>query len=107
MYQIGINAVEPAEGFVISAQNNFVSSRKLNADAIIRERTLRVEVEDENVTVPLKAYDFVALVTPRHVTGIAEQPSVLRFRQIHDAVEFVQKFVLQCVVVCEMENFLS
>lgn len=62
VHQVSVNAVEPSECFVICAQNNFVTSREFNADAIICEGSLGVEVEDENVTIAFEADDLIALV---------------------------------------------
>lgn len=94
VHHVSVNAVEPSECFVISAQNNFVISREFNADTVICEGSVGVEVEDENVTIAFEADDLVTLVCPRHVARVFIQPAVLFFCQVHCAVELIQEFVL-------------
>lgn len=94
-----VDAIEAAEGLIVGAQHDFVRSGKLDADAIVREGSIRVEVEHEHMTVPLEADDFVALVGPSHVSRIAVQPTVLFLGQVHRTIELVQEFVLQGLII--------
>lgn len=95
----GVDTVEAAESFIIGAQHDFIRSWKFNSDAVVGEWAIGIEVEDEYVTIPLEADNFVAFVTPRHVSWVAVQPAILLLSQIHCAIELVEKFILQGVVV--------
>lgn len=99
MRSAGVDAIETPKGLVVGAQHDFVRSRILDADAIVREGSIRVEVEHEHVTVPLEADDFVALMSPSHVSRIAVQPTVLFLGQVHRTIELIQEFVLQRLII--------
>lgn len=96
-----VYSIESAVSFVISAQNDFVSSWKFDSNAIIGERSFGVEVENKNVTVSFKSDDFIALMCPSDVARIHVQPAIFFFCQVHVTIEVVEKFVLQCRIVCE------
>lgn len=80
MIKTRVNTIKAAENVVISAQNDFVSSWKFHANAIIGEGSLRIEIEHKNVTVSFKSDDFVTFMCPSDVTRIAVEPAVTFFR---------------------------
>lgn len=99
VHLIRINAIEAAESFVVGAENDFVRPRLVHPDAVIGERPLVVKVEHKHVIIALEADYLVALVTPVDVTRVAVQPAVLLLASVHRAIEFVQEFVLQRLVI--------
>lgn len=68
---ICVDTVEATKSFIIGAQHDFVRSWKFNSDAVVGEWAIGIKIEDEYVTVPLEADDFVSFVTPCHVSWIA------------------------------------
>lgn len=94
-----VNAIEAAEGFVVGAENDFVRAGLVHTNAVICKRPLMVKVEHKHVIVALEADDFVALVTPVYVAGVTVQPAVLLFACVHFAIKFVEKLVLQSLII--------
>lgn len=98
-----LNPAEAAELRRVGVEDDAVSARLLDADAVVGEAAAGVEVEDPEQARALEGDDLVAVVLERDVRLRAVQPAVLLLRPLHLAVELVQELVPQQVVVGEVE----
>lgn len=98
-----LDAPETTDLLGIGVEHDLVGPGRLDADAIIREALRSVEVEDEDAAAALEHDDLVALVLEADVRLGRVQPPVVRLRQVHLAVELVEVFVPQEVVICEVQ----
>jgi hypothetical protein len=74
----------------IRAEHNAVCALLLDADAIVGEAALGVEVEDPEQACALKDDDLVALVLEGDVGLWGVEPAIFLFGPLHFAVEFVE-----------------
>lgn len=98
-----INISMPAKVLAIGAQHNAVGALLLDANAVVGEAALRVEVEDPQQARALKHNDLVALVLEADVRLRRMQPAVLLLCPLHLGVEVVEESVAQELVVDEVE----
>ena len=92
-----------AKVLAVGAEDDSVGALLLDADAVVGEAVLGVEVEDPEKAGALEDDDFVALVLQADVGLRRVQPAVLLFGPLHLAVEFVEESVAQEVVIDEVE----
>ncbi len=104
-----VNSIEPSETLFVTGEHNLVLSGLLNANAIVRERLRRVEVEDEKNSGTLEDDLFIDVVLQGHmclydgmsssshqwtgearVTWGAGKPLVFGLQVVHGFVEVVQ-----------------
>jgi hypothetical protein len=98
-----IDVAVAAKRLCIGAEHDAVCTFLLDADAVIREAVLGMEVEDPQQARTLKHNDLVALVLEGDVSLRGVQPSVFLLCPLHLGVEFVEVAVAQEGVVDKVE----
>lgn len=96
---VSLDVIKAAKTFLVAGQHDTIFARLLNANAVVRERVGRVEVEDKHQTCPLEDDNLVYFVLERDVCRRGGEPAVLALQVIHSLVEIVEVSVAEERVV--------
>jgi len=91
------------ERLAVGTQDDTVSTFLLNANTVVGEALLGMEVEDPQKSSALKYNDLVTLVLEADIGLRRVKPSVLLLCPLHLAVELVEEPVAEELVIWEVE----